>query len=196
MHRVRRYISPFIADRAAEFLREKGIPAAVVGHHVSAVWPIDALKFAQVELVVASRHHRARALELLPEFHESLEEEGAIAPDPGWESEATPDLNALDPALEIRCPQCQYELAIDERVNRCPECGAAFDALDLIIDQHGPEALASCYPNQEDDSAIDLTTCDLPCTSCRYSLGGLPTRGRCPECGELYDKEEIIGKMI
>ncbi len=30
----------------------------------------------------------------------------------------------------------------------------------------------------------------LSCDSCRYSLRGLPRIGRCPECGEDYDKSQ------
>lgn len=29
------------------------------------------------------------------------------------------------------------------------------------------------------------------CHHCDYDLVGLPSRGRCPECGELYDKNSL-----
>ena len=31
------------------------------------------------------------------------------------------------------------------------------------------------------------------CSKCKYDLRGLPNRGGCPECGNTYNKDRLIG---
>jgi rubrerythrin len=68
---------------------------------------------------------------------------------------------------------------------------------ELIVDAHGPEALAPCY--EATPSPIDerrLLSARLHCPRCGYSLEGLPLGGNCPECGATYDKRQIVRSML
>ncbi len=50
----------------------------------------------------------------------------------------------------------------------------------------GPDVLSACF---EDESVMGfaLEVKAAACSFCGYNLRGLAMRGRCPECGSLYD---------
>lgn len=117
--------------------------------------------------------------------------------DPGWEEDAsTPDLSRLDPDLPIPCPFCTYDLRGQTRTAgrvTCPECGREVNALEAILERHGPEALEGCYPAPADplpDAVVDALP--LFCRRCRYPLAGLPRESHCPECGLPYSKRRML----
>lgn len=96
----------------------------------------------------------------LPLAREILAVMNAESVDPGWESQAQPDLARLDVNLRVACPQCQYEfLRLGDEAHG-PECGNNFDLLSLILTQHGPtqhgpEALADCDDNMDDSESAE-----------------------------------------
>lgn len=96
-----------------------------------------------------------------------------------------PDLSLLDPSTAPRCPACRTKLPL-AAVTACTSCGEPVDVAELIVQEHGPEALTPCYPKRADtDEAPDLLT---HCLACGYALENLPSVGVCPECGGPFDK--------
>ncbi len=193
MIRVRKYRSPIIAEAASAHLRASGIPSMVVGHHIQSTINLGFLKFAQLDVVVPTKAHIPEAVRLLDEF-----EEGAEDFDPSeLDYDVPPDLSRLDPAIGVVCPACARDLPLDAQLEACPGCAEPVDVPELIVHQHGPDALADCYGEEpEQVSPADLRAYDIACVQCRCSLAGLEQRGRCPECGTLYDKAEILQRMM
>jgi endogenous inhibitor of DNA gyrase (YacG/DUF329 family) len=73
---------------------------------------------------------------------------------------------------------------------------AAVSSPELIVSEHGPEALDGCFPESEEgptDRPTDeqLGEMSIPCPTCGYSLLGL-VKGLCPECGIPFDKRKIL----
>lgn len=122
--------------------------------------------------------------------------------DDAWESEIVePDLSRLDPSLAPACPGCGAVLPLDRPVDACPACSFDVDVPELIAAQHGPAALADCYPEADDGLELGglergLGALPLGCTSCGYPLGGLPGEGTCPECGASYGKIAIVRLLL
>jgi len=193
MIRVRKYRSSIVAEAAAGHLRASGIPAMVVGHHIQSAISIGFLKFAQLDVVVPTRAHVPEADRLLDEFEADSE-----AFDEGELDEAmVADLSKLDPGVTVDCPSCGRRLPLEHGVDACPACADPVDVLELIVTEHGPDALADCYEAEPaEPTEADVRAYDLACAQCRYSLAGLEQRGRCPECGTLYDKLEILARMM
>ena len=109
------------------------------------------------------------------------------------EAKATPDLTKLDPRHLPRCPGCGAVLRVGMSM-RCG-CGREVDVEQLIVEQHGPEALAACYPDEPEqvpESLIESAV--LVCPECQYPLESLPNDGICPECGTPYSKALLVQK--
>lgn len=117
----------------------------------------------------------------------------ALASQPAAEAEI--DLSKLSPALRVACPAC--ERALDPRLavesTIACACGARHDAIELIVNQHGPEALESCTESLESSGeSPTLMHATVKCVHCGYELEGLARRGICPECGKDYDKAVCV----
>ena len=70
-------------------------------------------------------------------------------------------------------------------------------AAERLFEEHGPEVLDACYGGGE-ISIPDALLHDaaIPCDKCGGSLAGRPPRGRCPGCGEMYDKPAFIRRFL
>lgn len=190
MIRLRRYADEMMAERAAAFLRDEGIPAVVVGHHIQGTIAVPNLRFAQVQLMVPSEAHRERAEELLEQF-----ENEPIELDADWEQDATPELGGLDLSrFDLSCPSCGYDLSRLASEGACPECGQEYDFAALIIRRHGPEALEGCFEpiegEEREQPVVARRGRRERCRTCGEDLSGMAVRGRCPGCGSLFDKEQ------
>jgi Zn finger protein HypA/HybF involved in hydrogenase expression len=186
MIRVRRYESLFRARSAAEFLRTSGVPATVLGEHLDTAVGMRWSLLPGYDVHVGGEADRARAEALLDEF-----EQHGVEVEAGWESAAAPDLSRLaDPTIDVTCPHCSSSLPLDASLERCPVCRGEIDVPTRIAEQHGPEALTGCY---EDESVMRFalgSRSSAACGSCGRALEGLSLRGRCPECGALYDRSD------
>jgi len=200
MIRVRRYTSQIEADRAASYLRAHGVYALVVNSHIhqAAASMLGNLKFTQLELVVASEAHRAAAEALLEEY-DAL----PPMPDADLDAASAPDLSRLDPrAHPIECPDCAVELPLDAAISACDSCGEPVDIIDLLLHRYGPEALQDCYESTpipdpppemlEQMTQIARERSRPACPHCGHDIADLPARGRCPACGDLFDKDDPV----
>jgi len=181
---LRTYPTSFQAHQAAAFLRGHGVPAVSLNQISSLIRPSSSLSIPEWV-------SRAEAERLLEEYESQL-------PDlePGWESQAIPDLSVLDPRLAPPCGVCSQRLPLDPAVTACPSCGTAVDVVERIIETHGPEALASCYPDWVDELVeSQVIAAPLFCPQCDYPLEGLAPDGRCPECGSEYSKRAMIARL-
>lgn len=196
MRNIRWYESAVRADQAAAFLRRHGILAGAVHHNIDFSGGMVA-KFSGSGhgVSVIAKEQEAVARELLNEF-EALPED---ADDDLWEADSVPDLTRLDPAMLPACPSCGETLPADATLERCPACGAEVDVAGLVAAKHGPEALAACYDEPEPVEELDadlIARTAIDCPNCSYALEGVGMRGRCPECGEGFDKEDIVRRML
>lgn len=173
------------AQQLVGFLRASGIPSTVSGGLLESVGPIVGAFKGQYTVVVLRRESFQRAKELVAAFFAD-----PPAFDEQWEADTEPDLTLLHPSLLPKCPACGYQLLRVPGDSACPACHTPMDLVELVIDRHGPEALADCCtaPESEDLDQENVREMDLPCARCRYSLLGLARRGRCPECGLPFDK--------
>lgn len=183
------YPSRQAATEAADFLRKQGISATVIGDSdglaVASGWYIPNNRFA---VVIANRSDLDRARTLLRVFNA---EKPTFEPD--WEKEAEPDLSLLDPRTLAPCPACAKPLPLDASLKQCPACAAPVEVTRVLLDRYGPDLLAACYPqDQEEISEEVLNTANLACSHCQYSLNGLAAAGTCPECGREYDKRLLL----
>lgn len=183
MVKVKRYASRLEAQQAAEYLSQHGVAARVVGDHVHALLHAAAIPWFQVDLVIASRDDLDEARRLLAEYE-------ALPPiDDGddWERQALPDLGALGSEAEFACPHCAHTLPPDAALDACPSCAADIDMLDIAVRTVGVDRMRACF---EDETVLGflLRYDSVRCAGCGYDLTGLPLRGRCPECGGLFER--------
>ncbi|MCC6970728.1 MAG: hypothetical protein IT434_10955 [Phycisphaerales bacterium] len=139
------------------------------------------------EIVILNDDDTSRALSAAAECVLGLASQAA--------EEAEIDLSKLSPALRVACPACERELdprlAVEGTI-ACA-CGARHDIVELIVNQHGPEALEGCTTTREAaDDAPTLMHATVKCIHCGYELEGLARRGICPECGKPYDKAVCV----
>ena len=197
---LRQYPSLPHAWSAAAYLRAHGLLArgyqretgrVRLGHFAGPPVRQDAF------VAVAFEPDRAPGEELLDEFDQL-----PMPDESEWSASAEPDLSRLPPAMTIPCLQCAHDLRQRAGVRiapglaiECPRCGHANEPVEAVVARHGPEALLPCYPKPADPDWIDdatLTKLRIPCQKCRYPLTGLAPAGRCPECGQTYDKRATI----
>jgi len=192
METVCRYASPVMAEAAAAHLRANGVLAKVLGQMdtLGGISPMFTPR-GQFILVIADKQDLEEATLLLEE----------LASDPpandDWHESVDPDLSRLDPELAPTCPSCGRLLPLDERLEHCPSCGRGADVVGLLVERHGPEVLDPCYEAHEREIPEMLVDrAPLACPRCRFSLFGLEARGRCPECGQAYDKRALIRDFL
>lgn len=199
MEPVRRYTDEMRAQDAARVLRAHGIAAEVVGEHTQPMMAIGVLgrMWTGYDVIVLTRDDRARAEAVLREHDRTMPEL-----EEGWEEEASlVDLSALDEeAHGVSCPACGEWLGLRDDLVRCPACGEAVDVVELVVRRHGPEVLGGAGGESEEmveliRSGAASHTAAL-CEECGRDLSGLARRGRCPECGRLYDKDEMRGGRV
>jgi rubrerythrin len=184
MYVFMRHLEPLEAQRIASFLLNEGVVAAPM-HDVTAMG-YNVRPMSRVVLLDAREKEVAEKLvkELEAEPVEGIEDD----------SEAAPDLSLLDPGMKVECPSCSTAITANTGDSNCPSCRTPVDIAELVAEQFGPEALDTCYP-QEEQLAVDEST-GVPCTKCGYWLGGLPTTGNCPECSIAYDKSQIVATFL
>ena len=197
MSRVAVFHNVILAQQAAAFLLERGVPVHVFTVPGDVAMIKQALGKGIHELHAADAAAAARARELLATMDPT-----ANQADEGWEDELRADLSCLPADMDVACATCAHNLrplfAIRGPEGICPECGTAYDGPERVVQIHGPEALADCYPDHDgsqsfsdaSDARIAAATksTTVPCLRCGYRLNGLPDRGKCPECGLRYDK--------
>ena len=187
MRIVARYASPLLAEAAAEFLRQSSIAARSMGR-LGGDGIMGTTGGGVFEVAVLVNEQASPARELLQRFNESKPEL-----DPDWEQTTEPDLTKLDPRHRPVCPTCGRLIAVRPDLSACPSCSAPADLLELIVEQHGPDALAPCYTDQAQDLPDDLIeSAPLSCPTCHCPLDGLEPEGICPECGAAYSKPDLL----
>lgn len=206
MHLVRRYQRVFEAESMANALRDQGINCAVVGHHTQAAIGVEGgrLPWFGYDLIVLRKSDVDIAKRMIHELEAEL-----VEPEEGWEDASRPDLSELEgTGLVVRCESCELALPLDERLEECPACSAPVDVVDLLVRAHGPEVLDACYGVESGSAGgggsgvsamgapegdYDPALVRLPCAGCGAILGeGIS--GRCPSCGTLYDKRDMLGR--
>jgi len=198
MHRLRRYHRELAARQAASHLKAHGIPAVVGNDTLNRTLGFTGfgLFSSGFDLYIAHKGLAERAEDLLAGFHEPASE----ADEPvDWEAAMRVDLSLLDSdRVRIDCGECRAPLPLDAELKSCPRCSSRVDPVERVVELHGPEALADAYAEHEpteDEGAVRPEDVSVPCPSCGYSLMGLPMSGRCPECGSLFDKRELLRRL-
>jgi hypothetical protein len=201
MGTLHRFTTHLAAQGAVKALRAAGFKATVVGDLTVLGSGSTVNRAPLYDVVIDDTADHEAAGRVIEDF-----DANPMTADPGWEdTAAAPDLSRLDPTLEIPCPICSFDLRALAPPSggdvTCPGCGGSVDLIRLILARHGPEALASCFPEPEDAIAAALTGSDaavdaapLCCSRCGYSLSGLPQVSHCPECGLAYSKRRMLRK--
>lgn len=205
---VARYSSAVTAQAVAAYLRDNGVAAQVVGDLLAEAPNHRAMSMSALDVVVASSALVGRAKELVAEFHAQ-----PATLDEDWEDQTRPDLSRLPAALAPACPACEVTLPMDEHLSACPACGTGVDVVELVIDRHGPEAVAPCFDAPEGGEPAGASVIEPApalagtggvgarerhagggppgvCRTCGAALHASVVRGRCASCGTLYDLSE------
>jgi rubrerythrin len=198
VHRLRRYQSELAARQAAEHLKSCGIPAVVSDDMLSTTLGlrVNPLLFTGFDLFIPHKKLAPTALNRLAEFERPVDHD-AEADD--WTADLEPDLSLLDPKEHaIDCRSCGADLPLDSTLRRCPSCSAEADPVERVVQRHGPEALEHAYPHHDvgmPEAALRPEDIAIGCPDCGYDLGGLPNTSRCPECGRLFDKRDLLDRL-
>jgi Double zinc ribbon len=174
------------------YLWRGGVPAGVIpvrgGGSLAPTSDRASKNLGLFDVMISSKDQADRAAGLLHEMDASPAEF-----ETGWEqSQTRPDLSRLDPALAPPCPKCGRVLPMDSELSQCRACRAPVDVADLILQAHGPEALADAFDHAPMIPEEFMRDSPVPCPKCGYPLGGLPLEGVCPECGGGYRKVDIV----
>ena len=157
-----------------DYLVQNGVPARVVGGNADA-WVPWVRSSGPYEVVLGSKADAKLAAYLLEQFSsEPAEYESRL------EDQALPDLGALDPQMAPPCPACGEVLPLDAAVSTCRSCGAAVDVAELIVERHGPEALAVCYESTPSTDELMAMQASRSCGACG---GAIDEKGACAWCG-------------
>lgn len=184
MYILLRDVEPLDAQRIASYLLAEGVIAAPV-HDMTAMG-YNARPTSRVMLL--DGRDKELAARLVAEL-EQLPRTPALE---GGEEE--PDLSQLDRAMVVRCDSCSAEMRANAGHAACPVCSAEVDIADLVVQEHGPEALEACYPRE--DSIVVKPGSGVPCLKCGYWLAGLGVVGVCPECSTTYDKKRTVEMFL
>ncbi|MAY75213.1 MAG: hypothetical protein CMJ31_10940 [Phycisphaerae bacterium] len=132
----------------------------------------------------------------------------AGAPSDNWPDPHDLDLTKLPPQNLPPCPNCGTTLPPDAALTACPSCAEPVDVVELIVTQHGPEALEPCYAAGHPSATstgvteptwpTDETLASLPltCPACRAPLIDLAPEGACPACANPYNKRAMIDRLL
>jgi len=175
---VFRFRSPMHAVALRDYFVQNGVPAQVVGGNLDAatMWGRGSGAY---EVVLGSKGDAELAVMLLEQFKNEPAEY-----DDGLDDQALPDLGVLEDAMAPPCPACGRLLPLDASIARCPFCESVVDVASLIVDRHGPEALAPCYEATPSAEEIMAWSDDAPsATPCRVCGGPVDERHACAWCG-------------
>ncbi len=179
-----RFSSPIVAEHAAAYLRANGVRARVVGHLdvLSGVSPSVFHDGGQFIVVIADADDRELAQLLLEEMQDEpmeLEED--------LDAAARVDLSSLPADLAPVCPRCGRVLAMCSDLVHCPSCAHPVDVEALIVEQHGPEAIADALADRAPDSDRASEDGVQVCPACEGKLEYSGGTGSCPHCGSISD---------
>ena len=170
-----RFRSPMHAVALCDYLVQNGVPAKVVGGNTDA-WVPWVRSSGPYEVVLGSKSDAKLAAFLLEQFNSEPAEYES-----GLDDQALPNLSELDAEMAPPCPSCEGKLPLDAATTACPACGEPVDVAQLIVEAHGPEALAACYestPSAEELMAMQAVA--RPCQACGGPIG---EQKACAWCG-------------
>jgi hypothetical protein len=185
---IRSFSSAALADAAARFLRAHGVHVRTSGR-IGGSGILGAVGHGEYELMLLDESQFDVVERLLSGWNAGEER----IDDVDLEAQARPDLSRLSPRHRPRCPGCGVLLHGSYAVLSCAGCGHHVEIERLIVDQHGPEALVACYPEEPEQLPAELIrSAKLDCPVCQYPLDALANDGTCPECGTGYSKTELL----